>query len=232
MANHLLFVPFLLAAEGGRSKDPNDAASQDPVPDGSGYHTNKGVTWRTFKAWAKPLGYTATAVLFYEMPPRIWASIFKQGYWDRVGGDHIETQAVADILADWAYNGGYSVKWLQKTLNEKFGGKLPVDGKLGASTMAALNAANPTRLYQLILTARTTYYQTLARNNAKHATQLPGWLNRLARLNAFEKKKHPLPPDLVASYSPALPSSTSPAAPGDSRPRAELAPTKPPGAGK
>jgi hypothetical protein len=32
--------------EGGLSKDSRDQAAKDPVPDGSGYHTNIGITWQ------------------------------------------------------------------------------------------------------------------------------------------------------------------------------------------
>jgi hypothetical protein len=67
MANYLLFVPVLKKYEGGLSKAKTDTASKNPVPDGSGYHTNKGITWSTFKAMAQTIDYTATPTLFYQM---------------------------------------------------------------------------------------------------------------------------------------------------------------------
>ena len=45
MADYRLIIPFIKSKEGGLSKETSDTASADKVPDGSGYHTNKGITW-------------------------------------------------------------------------------------------------------------------------------------------------------------------------------------------
>jgi hypothetical protein len=41
-------LDYILKWEGGLSKHPRDSAARHPLPDGSGYHTNKGITWRVF----------------------------------------------------------------------------------------------------------------------------------------------------------------------------------------
>lgn len=48
------YLKHLQKYEGGKSKNPNDSASKhyppEPYKDGHFYHTNKGVTWSTFKS--------------------------------------------------------------------------------------------------------------------------------------------------------------------------------------
>jgi len=118
MANYRLIIPHILQSEGGLSKNPNDNASAYPVPDGSGYHTNKGVTWKTFVDLASKIGYTATPKLFYAMPSDIWGKIYKLGYWDQFRGDTIQAQAVANMFADgfWIGGGAKQVKAVQTFL--------------------------------------------------------------------------------------------------------------------
>ena len=108
MADYKIVVPHILKSEGGLSKNPNDNASAYPVPDGSGYHTNKGVTWLTFVNLAPKIGYAVSPKLFYEMPSDLWGQIFKQGYWNQFLGDTISAQAVANMFADGFWIGGGS----------------------------------------------------------------------------------------------------------------------------
>jgi hypothetical protein len=71
MADFTRIIPIIKQWEGGKSKAKTDRASAFPVPDGSGYHTNKGVTWETFLGSAKKVGYSPTIENFYKMPDSI-----------------------------------------------------------------------------------------------------------------------------------------------------------------
>ena len=84
--------------EGGWSKDPLDPAAAFPVPDGSGVHTNIGITWKTFAANAEKLGYAATPKNFKNMPPDIWLkhfTTFGLGWFNRM--DDFRNYAVGII---------------------------------------------------------------------------------------------------------------------------------------
>ena len=133
-------LAYIKRWEGGLSKDRNDPAAVDPVPDGSGNHTNKGVTWATFKGLASRLGYTATPALFYRMPDDVWRKIYKVGYWDPVNGDAINSQGIAELMADWAWGSGpgTAARFVQRYLVKK-GYKIAVDGRFGPASTRALN---------------------------------------------------------------------------------------------
>ena len=147
MADYKNIVSHTLYHEGGKSRDPEDNAARNPVPDGTGYHTNKGVTWTTFVALAPKIGYSPTAQLFYVMPVEIWLKIYKQGYWDKVGGDGIRSQAVANMLAQraWCSGSKKANEMIQELLNQ-YGYKFPVDGKTGAITVNAINQATSNKI--------------------------------------------------------------------------------------
>lgn len=107
--------------EGGLTDDIDDNASKYPVPGtytkikkgkphtSSRWHTNKGVTWATFKSNAVKLGYSATPELFFLMPKEIWLKIAKSRYWDILYLDQYQSQAIANILFSWQWMSGY--KW-------------------------------------------------------------------------------------------------------------------------
>lgn len=159
MAKFETAIPIIKKTEGGLSKDPNDNAAKFPVPDGSGFHTNKGITWQTFTSLAPTLGYIATPKLFYEMPEALWRTIYKRAYWDAVRGDEIKSIGIAIYLVDFAFNSGpgNAVRVLQRVLNESFGNKLVVDGAIGPLTIAATNAANERNLLSAYHQARLNF---------------------------------------------------------------------------
>lgn len=173
MANYKLYLPELLKVEGGLSKSKQDKASAFPVPDGSGYHTNKGVTWKTFSSLATRLGYRPDVALFYKMPDSLVGLIFKYEYWDKVYADKINSQAIAENIADWAYHSGPGTALKQV---KKFLGLAS-----NASPEAFINRINKT------IDAKAFVTQLI--NYRKHwLLALPGtandkgWINRLNSL--------------------------------------------------
>lgn len=186
MANYLDIVPFIRKAEGGLSKAKTDTASKDPVPDGSGYHTNKGVTWTTFKSFQSRLGIKTTADLikmFYAMPDSVWLMIYKTGYWDVIKGDQIKSQAFADTLVDWAYAAGPG-RAIQKT--QQFF-NLPVTYKMDEATLKAINSIMPNEaaIVKKFSDYKKNWYLSLPNQQANYK----GWANRLDALYSTVSKK-------------------------------------------
>jgi len=98
MADHKQIVPFFYKWEGGTSNDPSDSASSyDCGVDN--IHTNKGVT---YSAWVGVFGENQVE-RFLDMTDCDWGLIFKSKYWDRVKGDEIKSQAIANVLVSWAW---------------------------------------------------------------------------------------------------------------------------------
>ena len=140
-----------------------------------GYHTNKGVT---YTAWKAVFGSSQDA-RFYEMNNEDWGAIFKRGYWDKVKGDKIQYQSIANVLVSWAWGSGArtAVIQMQRVL------KVSDDGVIGSQTLNALHACNEVELFDKCILARKTFFESIARRNPKNMKFLKGWLNRLADFN-------------------------------------------------
>ncbi len=183
MANYKLLIPLLRKNEGGLSNAKTDPARVDPVPDGTGNHTNNGVTWGTFK-WAAPrLGYTATPALFYEMPKWVWEGIYKKLFWDKLRGDEIKSQGIADMLVDFAYNAGVgaAIKLAQYVLLGMHSGT----GQVGPKTLDALNHKDYKKTLDKLYNGRLAFYKSLTTLWPIYAV---GWTNRLNSVYDFAKK--------------------------------------------
>lgn len=186
MANHRDIVPFFIKWEGGLSRNPNDSASSHccPTPHPKNgltdYHTNKGVTYSTFVHY---FGYDNDD-MFYEMNSNFWGIIFKSGYWDKVKGDSIKHQSIANTLVSWAWGSGSrtAIKEMQRVLG------VTVDGWIGKQTIGAINEADECELFDKCLARREWFFRTIAERRPKNRRFLKGWLNRL---NDFNEKYQP-----------------------------------------
>lgn len=193
MADFNLAIPIIKRSEGGLSKNPNDTAARWPVPDGSGFHTNKGITWQTFLSNAKSLGYKATPELFYQMPDEVWNKITKKYYWDMVQGDKLKSQAVATILVDWYFgSGNWSIKNLQSVLNTHFGKKLKIDGSMGINTLTAANKVDQKKLTETLYQARIRFIEAISKKPGQSVFR-NGWL---------DDAKHTF--EMASSYLPTI----------------------------
>jgi lysozyme family protein len=175
MASFDAFFPTLLKHEGGFVNDPVD-------PGGA---TNKGITMGTFQSCAKKcLGLEPTLDNLRALTDAQAGKIYKPLYWDKVRGDDIALQELANIVFDFQVNaGGSAAKLLQRVLNDL--GATPaleVDGDIGAGTMRALNAADSRAAYRRFKQGRIDYYRDLVARRPPLEKFLKGWL---IRVNSF-----------------------------------------------
>lgn len=172
MANFDMFFPTLLSHEGGFVDDPAD-------PGGA---TNKGITLATFQRYAQQyLGIEPTLENLKALTDAQAGRIYKPLYWDKIHGDEIELQDLANIVFDFQVNaGGNASKLLQRILND-LGENPPlaVDGDVGSGTMAALRRADQNAVYRAYKKGRVDYYRDLVARRPALGKFLNGWLNRV-----------------------------------------------------
>ena len=180
-------LDYILRWEGGLSKHSKDSASSDCVPDGSGVHTNKGVTFRSFKA---QFGDSPEAIKrFYEMSKEDWMQIYRL-YWDGIKADDIESDLIAEFWADFAWGSGVygAAKQLQKFIVSE-GFNIAIDGKVGKQTLSTLNRLihmkGEAYVYLKSYDHRVQFLRGL--DSFKHFGR--GWLNRLQDFHAYAKKQ-------------------------------------------
>jgi len=170
MADFNKFFPTLLKHEGGFVNDPVD-------PGGA---TNKGVTFNTFKAYAESLlGVAPTLDNLKALTDEQAGKIYKKMYWDKVHGDEMEVQELAEIVFDFYVNAGANAsKLLQSVLND-LGANIGVDGAIGKGTMAALAQVDQIEVYRRYKEGRKKYYEDLVAKRPPLGKFLKGWLNRV-----------------------------------------------------
>lgn len=126
------------------------------------------------------MGYQPTPALFYQMPSDIWSKIMKVGYWDKFSGDQIKSQAIADIMQNWAFMSGPGemVMKLQQFLG------ISQDGKAGPYTIAAINkrsAEDDTKFASDLLDFNLKFFLSLLSKRPFFV----GWTNRLSSLRTI-----------------------------------------------
>jgi hypothetical protein len=177
MANFNDVVGLTKKWEGGLSSNPKDSASKYPSPyiykGKKGWHTNKGITYKTFKDYATKLGYEDSATNFITMPDTIWNKIAKAIYWDTLKLDTLKSNGIAFQLfsAKW---GGWKKKLFVNYLAKKgikWDGK---DSTISSSFNELLQKQSETQIIQDISKLMSGYYVSL---NQPAFTQ--GWLNRV-----------------------------------------------------
>ena len=164
MADFTKYAPLLHSLEKGISNRPSDR----------GGFTVDGVTLTTFRQF---YGQDKTEDDLRNMTRPQWRYIMKTGYWDVCKADQIESQKLAELIADWCVNSGTArIRNVQTILGVK------PDGCVGPVTLGAINGGDADDLYRRIMTARRGWFERIVRNDPRQKVNLRGWMNRLKRL--------------------------------------------------
>ena len=162
MADYRNIIPFIKRFEGGYVNHPND----------KGGCTNMGVTISTFRQY---YGRNKTCEDLRKLTEEQWQYIFKKGFWDRIQGDKIECQSVANMIADYVWASGvYGIKYVQKLLG------VSADGVIGAKTLLAINSYPSSKeLFERIRQRRLDHFDAIVKNNPSQKVFLKGWKRRV-----------------------------------------------------
>lgn len=127
------------------------------------------------------LGHQVTAQEMLNMTRAQAEAYYKSGFWDKVQGDSINSQILAEFLGDMRSSAGYNgVKEFQKALNS-LGYNIALDGRIGNQALTAINNAVSTgkegALYNAFRNNMIAYYRRIG--TGSNAQFLNGWLRSL-----------------------------------------------------
>lgn len=192
VANHTDIIAFVRQAEGGMTGNPADSASANSSPCGidpkynAPIHTNKGVTWATYQGY-RGAG-SANCNEFLQMSDGLWASIWKNRYWDAVGADQIENQAIANVYATWAWGSGVggANNLMRKALKDRYGyGEYDVNTltkRINILNQESKQDAN--QLFTILCDEREKFFRSLSSFPAFGN----GWLRRLEKFKTHNRR--------------------------------------------
>lgn len=167
MADVKKLAPFIFSWEGGYVNDPLDLGGE----------TNMGVTIGTWKQVGKDLngdGLINGEDLKLLDKDLIIDCVLKPHYWDRWQADQIKNQSIANILVDWVWaSGTHGIKRPQRILG------VTADGIVGPKTIAAINAADPSKLFALIKADRIKFVDEIVAARPANKRFEKGWKNRI-----------------------------------------------------
>lgn len=101
--------------------------------------------------------------------------IYKQNYWDRVRGDDIKSQVIANNIFDTAVNMGVrtAIRLVQIALDSQ-----NIDGIAGNETIAAINDVNEEAFIAYFTLAKIARYAKICNDDKTQGKFLLGWVNR------------------------------------------------------
>lgn len=169
------YTRHILRWEGKTSSDPRDTASSC-YP--GGIHTNKGVTYCTFKNLAPSLGISpVTHSRFLKLTDQEIGLFIYEFYKSIRGPELPDSVALAATEAAWGSGPGRSLQHLRDAVKDL--------GRPAISTSQAIQSAKTIpekQLFNSYQDVRKRYIQSLG-NQPKYSSFLKGWMNRLKAFN-------------------------------------------------
>jgi len=185
MANFNISHEIVMDIEGGYSCDPIDIGGE----------TYKGISRKynpDWKGWEIideyknqpnfPNNINSSILVMHER------SLYKEKYWDRFKGDHIQDQEIANELYDISVNMGLkrAVEFLQKAINvlnrnQKDYPNISEDGIMGSDTLNVLNnnPKNFGHIFNILNILQGYHYIKNMKDNETQERFARGWLSRV-----------------------------------------------------
>lgn len=101
--------------------------------------------------------------------------IYKRDYWDRVLGDEIKSQMVAESLFDTSVNMGVRTA---SRLAQVALGIDPADGIIGSHSLAKINETDPSAFIAAFTITKIARYAHICNRDGTQKRFLLGWINR------------------------------------------------------
>ena len=102
---------------------------------------------------------------------------YKTDFWDKIKGDKIDSQQIAETLFDFAVNAGYRTAG---KLAQLVVGATP-DGIIGPVSLKAINAVEEEHFVAKYALAKVARYLEIVKRDRSQMKFMVGWLNRTLR---------------------------------------------------
>jgi lysozyme family protein len=98
---------------------------------------------------------------------------YRSQFWDKIKGDQMLSQAVADFSLDYAVNTDVStaIKLLQMAVG------VTVDGVMDEKTLLPLNRVSKDRFASSVMLAKITRYANISKRDPSQRKFVEGWIN-------------------------------------------------------
>ncbi len=165
-----------LKHEGGFQQFPNDSAN---YVNGKLIGTNKGISAEGYYAYYKKVPTVQDMKnLTFEQAK----AIYKKNYWDKINGDKIKNQSVAELMFQFIIGSGASQLSDLKDIANVISGKkliLSIDRAFTDAEINIINALPSDKYWAALKAWRHAFFVRLVAKKPKLKQFLKGWQNRL-----------------------------------------------------
>ena len=178
MADFTRAFQLVIANEGGYGNDPDDPGGE----------TYKGVARNIFSKWD---GWTTIDILKRQsdFPANLdkdadlqqaVSDFYQVNFWDRINGDQITNQDVANSIFDFGVNAGIATS---SSLAQMVVGAA-TDGVIGPDSISAINGFNPEHFLAAFTVAKIARYINIVKKRPTSRKYFYGWICRALGENA------------------------------------------------
>lgn len=164
-------------SEGGFQADPNDNAN---YVNGVLIGTNRGISAQGYHAFYKRIPSVDDIKNITQEQAK---QIFKGNYWDKIGGDHILNQSVAELMFQFIIGSGASqlsdLKAIANGISELDIDIKETDAPFTLAECLFINALDQEKYHSALKKWRFAWYDLVVARNPKMEKFLQGWKNRL-----------------------------------------------------
>lgn len=176
MASFEKAIQNTFKAEGGFQNDPHDSAN---YVKGVLIGTNRGISASGYYDYFKKI---PTIEQMKSLSVEDAKRIFKGNYWDKIGGDFIKNQSVAELMFQFVIGSGSSqISDLKDIANTVYGKEYLKENDLPfiKSECDFINSLEQSKYFMALWKWRYDFYDIVCVRNPAKKKFLQGWRNRL-----------------------------------------------------
>lgn len=172
MADFKQALALILANEGGYVFDKDDPGGETY----KGIARNMNSKWRgwvSIDMMKKQAGFPKNLEQNLDLQEDV-ENFYERNYWDRVQGDNIESQNIANSIFDFAVNAGVGTSSMlaQMVVDAK------PDGVIGGESVKLINAFSEELFLASFTIAKISRYLTIVEKRPTSRKYLYGWVRR------------------------------------------------------
>ena len=141
------------------------------IPGDRGGQTYAGIARKPNPNWA---GWAFIDQKDFGGATQLVREFYKVNFWDRIRGDNLTNQAIAETIFNFAVNTGVGVA---SKLAQLIVGVTP-DGAIGAKTVERLNICTAEKFLPAYALAKISRYAQICNKDRSQSKFLLGWINR------------------------------------------------------
>ncbi len=172
MADYKQALQLVLQNEGAYSNDPNDPGGETYKGIARKMNSNW-IGWTLIDLQKKQSNFPANLSNNSELNSEI-EDFYKLNYWDKIKGDNLSDQRVANAIFDFAVNAGCGTSSL---LAQKVVG-INEDGVMAADSVNAINNMEAEQFLAYFTIAKIARYIRIVKNRPTSKKYFYGWVRR------------------------------------------------------